>query len=332
MRAKGLFILVTLLVFVLSSQTWSSNQSPDLSSGERDALRKAVIDELNKRRGAFTSPQEDTANWKFTEEEKSREDDAYRENVDKARLSFIGAKNMRDDLAAQVRSLSTDSDDTLQQIKTIRTTIENIDNSLIRWNQDLKTHHKSFETGLSTEKQGSVLVAVMYTVDAKDTQNVLDGIADRTSAALLAERKGTYMQSFTKALGDVLSEDFVRSMTDGAFVGRREKALLIALATDNRGTTYLRLKRYDFYPFQKPKSSQLQTQGDSPALPAVVVDSPRDLEAFLKKANFSLSNKDLSEASGLIRDTEGGNIQAEERLNEQIRSFREKKRQPSKED
>ena len=99
-------------------------------------MRKAIIDELNKQRGAYTTPQEDTANWKFIEEEKNREDEVYRENVDKARQSFIRAKNMRDDLAAQVRSLSTDSDDTLQQIKTIRTTIENIDNSLIRWNQD----------------------------------------------------------------------------------------------------------------------------------------------------------------------------------------------------
>ena len=127
-----------------------------------------------KQHGAYSTPQEDTANWKFIEEEKNREDEVYRENIDKARQTFIRAKNMRDDLAAQVRSLSTDSDDTLQQIKTIRTTIENIDNSLIRWNQDMKTHQKSFEAGLSAERQGSSLVAVTYTVDVKDTQNALD--------------------------------------------------------------------------------------------------------------------------------------------------------------
>ncbi|MBA4423271.1 MAG: hypothetical protein C0390_09265, partial [Syntrophus sp. (in: bacteria)] len=158
MRAKGFFILISLLVFALSPQAWPSSQSPNLQSDEWISVRKAVIDELTKRRGAYSTPQEDTANWKFTEEEKSREDDAYRENVDKARLSFIGARNTRDGLAAQVQSLSTDSDDTLQQIQTIRTTIANIDNSLIRWNQDLKTHQKSFETWLSTEKQGSTLV------------------------------------------------------------------------------------------------------------------------------------------------------------------------------
>ena len=324
MKAKGLFVLVTLMVFVLSPQAWPSNQSLNLPSAERDDLRKAVIDELNKRRGAYSTPQEDEANWKFTEEEKRREDDAYRENVDNARLSFIGAKNMRDDLTAQVRSLSTDSDDTLQQIKTIRTTIENIDNSLIRWNQDIKTRQKSFETWLSMEKQGSILVAVTYTADAKETQNALDSRADRTSASLLAERKGTYMQSFTKALGEVLSEDFIRGMTAGAFVGNREKALLIALAKDTQSATYLRLKRYDFYPFRKPESGQLPTQGDSPALSAVMVNSLQDLEAFLKKANYSLSSKDLKEADGLIQDTGKDNIQTEERLNQQIPAFREK--------
>ncbi len=217
-----------------------------------------MIDELNKQPGVFSTPQEDTANWTFIEEEKNREDEVYRENVDKARQSFVKAKNMRDDLAAQVRSLSTDSDDTLDQIKTIRTTIENIDKSLIRWNQDLKTHQKSFETGWAQRIRVQSLVAVTYTVDAKDTQNALDSLADRTSVSLLAERKGTDMQSFAKALGNVLSEDFIRSLTDGAFVGSGDKALLIELAKDTRGVTYLRLKRYDFFPFQKPKSGPLR--------------------------------------------------------------------------
>jgi len=323
MRAKGLLILIALLVFVLSRQAWPSNQWLNLPSDTRDVVRKAIIDELNKR-GAYSTSQEDTVNWKFIEEEKNREDEVYRENVDKAQLSFTRAKNMRDDLAAQIQSLSTDSDDTLQQIKTIRTTIENIDNSLIRWNQDMKTHQKSFEAWLSTEKQGSALVAVTYTVNLKDTQNALDNLADRTSVSLMAERKETYMQSFAKALDNVLSEDVIRSMTDGAFVGGSEKDLIIVLAKDTRGVTYLRLKRYDFYPFQKPKSGQLQTPGDSSALPAVAVNSLKDLDVFLKKANYSLSSKDLNEVNGLIRDTGKDNIQAEERLNEQIRSFREK--------
>lgn len=325
MKAKGLFILIALSVCVLSLRAWSSDQPPNPPSAERDALRKAVIEELSKRRGAYSTPQEDEANWKYAEEEKRQEDEAYRESVDNARLAFIRAKNERDDLAAQVRSLATDSDDALQQIKTIRTTIENIDSSLIRWNQDMKTHRKSFEAWLSAEKQGSVLVAVMYTVDEKNTQNALDPRVDRKAASLLAERKGTDMHSFTKALGAVLPEDSIRSLSDGAFVGSREKALPVVLAKDSQSATYLQLKRYDFYPFRKPESGQLPAQGDSSALSAVMVNSLQDLEAFLKKANYSLGVKEVSAVEGLVRDTGKDHIQAEERLNEQIRSFQEKK-------
>ena len=153
---------VVLSVFFLCPQAWSSSPWLSLPSDERGVVRKAAVDELNKRK-AYSTPQEDAALWKLIEDEKNQgDDDLYRENLDKARLSFIKAKNTRDDLAAQVRSLSADSDDTLKQIKTIRTTIENIDNSLIRWTQDAKTHQKSFETWLSAEKRGSVLVAVTY--------------------------------------------------------------------------------------------------------------------------------------------------------------------------
>jgi sulfatase modifying factor 1 len=343
MRAKGFFIPIVLSVLALCPRAWSGNpgqnlssdarpqawsSSPwkNLSSDTRDVVRSTIIDELNKQRGAYSTPQEDADSWKFIEEDKTREDEVSRENIDNAALSFTKAKNMHDDMAAQVRSLSTDSEDTLQQIKTIRTTIENIDNGLIRGNQDMKTDQKSFETWLSMEKQGSDLVAVTYTVDIKDTRSAaLEHLADRISATLLsAERKGVYKQALSKALGSVLSEDFIRDMTDEVFVGNREKALLVVLAKDSRGITYLQLKRYDFYPFQKPKKGQSLTQGDSSSLPAVVVTSLKDLDALLKKSNYSLSSKDAKEADGLIRDTEKENMQTEERLNERLRSLREK--------
>ena len=263
MKIKDLLILIALLVFAFNQQAWSSSPWLNLPSDARDVVRKAIIDELNKQ-GAYTTPQEDSANWKSIEDEKSREDEVYRENVDRARLFFIRAKSMRDDLAAQVRSLSTDSDDALQQIKTIRTTIENIDKSLIRWNEDLKTYQKTFETGLGAEKQGSALVAVIYRAELKDTQHALDLLADRASLELLtSERRETSLQSFAKSLATVQSEDFIRSLTDGAFVVGGEKPLLIILAKDAQGVTTLRLKRYDFFPFQKPKNVQLPVQGDS---------------------------------------------------------------------
>jgi len=323
MKAKRLLIPVVLSVFILCPQAWSSSPWLNLPSDARGVVRKTVLDELNKRK-AYSTPQEDAALWKSIEDEKNEGDEVYRENLDKARLSFIRAKNMRDDLVAQVRSLSADSDDTLKQIRTIRMTIENIDNGLIRWTQDMKTHQKSFEAWLSAEKQDSVLVAVTYTADVKDTQHALDTLADRTSASILTERSVAGRQTFAKALEGVLPEVFIRGITEGAFVGDREKTLLTVLAKDTRGVTYLRLKRYDFFPFQKPKSEQLQTKGDPITLPAAVIGSLKDLDAFLKKANHSLSSKDSNQADGLIRDTVRESIQAEEGLNGQIRSFREK--------
>jgi sulfatase modifying factor 1 len=323
MRAKGLLIPVVLSVFIMCPQAWSSSPWLSLPSDERGVVRKAAVDELNKRK-AYSTPQEDAALWKLIEDEKNQGDDLYRENLDKARLSFIRAKNTRDDLVAQVRSLSADSDDTLKQIKTIRTTIENIDNSLIRWTQDTKTHQKSFETWLSAEKRGSVLVAVTYTADVKDAQHTLDLLADRASAPILAERSVAGRRTLAKVLDEVLPEGFIRGMPDGAFIGDSEKMLIVAVAKDARGVTYLRLKRHDFFPFQKPKSEPSQTKSDSSALPAVVISSLKELDEFLKKTNHSLGAKDAKQADFLIRDTVLENIQAEESLGGQIRSFREK--------
>ena len=323
MRAKGLLIPALLSVFFLCPQAWSSSPWLSLPSDERGVVRKAAVDVLSKLK-AYSTPQEDAALWKLIEDEKNQSDDLYRENLDKARLSFIRAKNARDDLAAQVLSLSADSDDTLKQIKTIRTTIENIDNSLIRWTQDTKTHQKSFETRLSSEKRGSVLVAVTFKADVKDPQHILDLLADRASAPILAERSVAARRTLAKVLDGVLPEGFIRGMPDGAFIGDSEKSLIVTVAKDARGITTLRLKRYDFFPFQRPKSEPSQTRSDPSALPAVVISSLKEMEEFLKKANHSLGTKDAKQADYLIQDTLQENIRAEESLSGQIQSFREK--------
>jgi len=322
MRVKGVSILVLLWIVIWGQAALP--QSSDPLSEEREVLRKVVLDELGKRRGAYSSPQEDADNWKFIQDDKTREDEAYRENVDKARLSFVRAQSVRDDLVAQARSLSTDAEDTFQQIKTIRTTLENIEASLVRWDLDMKTFRKSFATSLEAEKQGSALVAVLYTANASQLQSAFEPLVDRASVSILDQHRGAYLQSFVKTLDNTLPEDVIRNLTNGAFVGGGEKPLQIELAKDARGVTYLRLKHYDFYPFQRHKDGQLQRQDDPSALPAAVVNSLQDLDAFLKRAGHSLGGKEASTADGFIRDAAKDRIQAEERLNEQVRSFREK--------
>ena len=343
MRARNVCIAVVLSVLILCPRAWSGSPWSNLLSGarppawsvspwvnlpsdKRDDVRKTLIDELGKQRGAHSSPQEDAAAWKFIEEDKTREDDLSRENIDSAVLSFTKARNLRDDLAAQFKSLAAESEDTLQAIKTIRTTVENIDGGLVRGLQEMKTHQRSFETWLSTEKQGSDLVAVTYTVDIKETRSTaLEHLADRTSAALLmAQRTEAYKQSLSKALGGVLSEDFARDATDEVFVGNREKSLIVELAKDGKGVTYLQLKRFDYYPFQKPKKGQSPAKAEASPLQATLVNSLKDLDAFLGRLNYSLRSKDSKDAEGLIRDTGKEGLQTQERLSEQLRSLREK--------
>lgn len=323
MQAKGLLIPVALAIIIFGTPAWPSSQWLNLPSDTRGVIRKVLVDELAKRK-ANTTAQEDAANWKLSEDEKNQADDRHREKVDPARLSLIRAQRLRDDLAAQARSLSTDTDVALQQIKTIRTTIENIDNGLVRWHQDLMNIQKSFAAGLGAEKGGSVLVAVMYTADPKDSPHLLDPLVDRASLAMLAERRATDGQPFTKALEGLLSEAFHRGLADGAFVGERERTLLIPLAKDARGAAYLRLKRYDHYPFRKPDISPSPIKAAAAALPAVTIDSPKDLDAFLKKTGQSMSSKDFQQAERLIQDTVRDNLEAKEKLDGQIRAVREK--------
>ncbi len=323
MRTKRLLIPFLGVLLLFAPQARAANSWLSLQSDHRDVVRKAIVDQLVKQ-GAFTASQEDGVHWKAIEEEKGREDALYLDQLGKARLSFIRAKHAHDDLAAQATSLATDSEETLRQIKTIHATIENIDQSVGRWGQEMKANQRSLETWLSTEKQEVKLVAAIYKVDAGDRQSAREQQADLASMALLSQHRENCRKALADALGDVVSSDFLRGMTEGVFTESGGKALIFTLAGDAKGATYLRLKRYDFYPFQKPKTAQLPVSGDIPTLSAVVAESFGDLEAFLKKDNYSLSGKILSDAHNQIQGMEQDRQQVRQRLADQIRSLREK--------
>lgn len=323
MKAGSLLIPVVLSALSLCGPAWSSSPWLSLPSDARNVVRKAAADELGKRK-ADTTPQEDTALWSQIEDEKIQGDELHREQVERARLSFIRAKQTRDDLLAEDRWLSEDLDDVLKRIRTIRTTIESIDHNLVRWDREIKNRRKSFETGLSAAKGGPVLVAAVYTAEAKATQRTLDLLADRASAPLLAERRAADRASFAKVLEGILPEGFGRGMPEGAYDGDRERTLRVVLAADARGATYLRLKHYNFFPFQKPAGEPLRTQGDSGALSAAVIGSMEELDGFLRKLNRSLGAKEAKQAEILIRDAAQARADSERRWDGQIRSFREK--------
>ena len=130
------------------------------------------------------------------------------------------------------------------------TGIENIDHQIARYQQDISARQESLKKWLMTEKQGEAVVAVIYTRGLRDTAHDLETRADQITAPLLARHMGTYIKSFTRVIDNVLTVDFIRAIEEGTAKWNREEPFLVVLTKGNWGTTYLRMKRYELYPFQ----------------------------------------------------------------------------------
>jgi hypothetical protein len=87
--------------------------------------------------------------------------------------------------------------------------------TVARHEQDIKTQQDSLKKWLQTEKQGEAIVAVIYTRGFRDKEHDLESLADQASAALMAQHMGTYIQSFTRVIDNVLSTDFIRAIEEG---------------------------------------------------------------------------------------------------------------------
>ena len=168
------------------------------------------------------------------------------------------------------------------------------------------------------------MVAVIYTRGFKDKEHDLESLADQASATLTAQHMGTYIQSFTRVIDNVLSTDFIRAIEEGTAKWNQEEPLRIELDKGNRGTTYLRIKRYELYPFQAPKTGRSKPSAEARKLTAMVLTSMNDLRAFLLQSNYAVDNYKLDRADGMIRETSQNNSQAEEALREHVQSFRER--------
>jgi len=60
---------------------------------------------------------------------------------------------------------------------------------------------------------------------------------------------------FTQVIDNVLSVDFIRAIEEGTAKWNNEEPMRIELEKGNQGTTYLRLKRYELYPFQESQQN-----------------------------------------------------------------------------
>ena len=294
-----------------------------LSTDSRDTVREIIRSEVDNRE-SFSTRQEENTNLKDVEDEKEREDADYKNAVLTANKEFVRAKKRRDDLTSQFHMVSTDLDESAKGIKTIRATIENLDGQISRYEQDISAQQESLKRWLQTEKQGEIAVAVIYTRGFRDSAHALEGKADIASAPLIASHMGTYIQSFTRMINNVTTVDFIRATEEGTAKWNNEEPIRIELDKNVKGTSYLRLKRYELYPFQENKAGGTVQPAGGADFKVAIVQSKKDLEAFLKANKYLPSNYDLDRANRVIGNTVQNNTAAEEGLNEQVKSFQDR--------
>lgn len=318
--------MLTLFILFLSIQVLSASiplsRWVSLRSDAREQVREIIRSEVDSREG-FSTSQEEKANLNAVEDEKDREDTAYKNAIVSANREFVRGKKRRDDFTTQFQAVSTDMEEQQKNIKTIKTGIENLDSQVARYNQDIKAQQDSLKKWLQTEKQGEALVAVIFTRGFKDKAHTLESMADRASAPLMAQYMGTYIQSFTQVIDSVLSVDFIRAIEEGTAKWNNEEPLRIELDKGNRGTTYLRLKRYELYPFQSPKGGIVKPSSDK-NIQATVITTRKELDNFLSQNGYSAANYDLERANRLIKETSQMNTSAGDGLQEQVRSFQDR--------
>ena len=295
----------------------------NLRSDAKEQVREIIRSEVDSREG-FSTPQEEKANLGAVENEKEAEDAGYKKAIAAANREFSRAKKRHDDVTTRFQAVSTELEDQQKNIKTISTGIENLDSQVARYNQDIKTQQGALTKWLQTEKQGEALVAVIFTRGFKDKAHNLESLSDRISAPLMAQYMGTYIQSFTKVINSVLSADFIRAIEEGTAKWNNEEPLRIELEKGNRGTTYLRLKRYELYPFQAPAGGRIKHPPAPKGIQATVITTRKELDQFLAGSGYSPANYDLARAHSVIKEATQMNTAAEEGLHEYVRSFQER--------
>ena len=319
-------IVVSMVLLVFASQVYSATPASkwvSLDSDLKDRIKRIIQSEVENREG-FSVQEDEILNTRMVEEERRKENAAYKSAIDSANREFARSRKRRDDLTAQYQAAAYDFEEFQKNVKTTRSSIENIDNQIARYEQDIKTQQDSLKKWLQTEKHGEAIVAVIYTRGFKDKEHDLENLADHASAALTAQVMGTYIQSFTRVIDNVLSTDFIRAIEEGTAKWNQEEPLRVELDKGSRGTTYLRVKRYELYPFQAPKTGRSRPSEEARKMKTLVLTSMKELNAFLSQNHYPAANYRLDRADGMIRETSQNNSQAEEGLREQIQSFREK--------
>ena len=321
---KGLSVFFVILLSVgqvVAAET--DNKWVSLHVDSKDRIRKIIQSEVERRQG-FSTKAEDKLITSLVEAERRKESSAYKAAIEAATSEYRRAKKRMDGLEGQFQEASYDFEELNKTVLNINTTIANIDNQIARYQDDKKRQQNGLRKWLKTKKQGEVAVAVIYTRGFRDTAHELESLADQVSAPLMARHMGTYIQSRSNILDNVLTKDFIRAVEEGTAKWNRDEPLLYALMKGPQGTTYLRIKRYELYPYQAPDTKSSRSIGSNKDAKARILTTMDDLKAFLAVNNFSSSGYNFGRVESILKDIDLINRQAEEDHREQLISFSER--------
>jgi formylglycine-generating enzyme required for sulfatase activity len=306
-----------------------------LKSDKKSSLKETIMTEVDKREG-YSTLQEEAATLRVLNDEKAREDAAYKNSIAAARAEFTKTKNRWDSITSQFQTTSSEIEELQKDVNTVKAGIENCDSQIARYEQETKTQQDALKKWLKTEKQGEALVAVIYTRGFKDSKHELDSLADKLSAPMMVADMGVYIKSYTKLVNNILAEDFIQAISQGTAKWNGEEPILIELGKGLKGTDYLRIKRYELYPFQEPTSGKVKTGAGSDRVKVALVGSMYslgtflgqngmyNLETFLAENGHKATNLDLSRVESVLAEISQTNKLAAEGLTEQVSGIQER--------
>jgi len=338
MRRAKIFV-ISLLAVISVAHAEQVGQWVSLETENKSAVKRTIITEVDKREG-YSTPQEEVASLRVVTDEKAKEDSAFKNGLAAAKAEFVKTKNRRDSVATQLQGTSSEIEELRKEINNIKAGMANSDSQIARFEDDIKTQQDALKKWLKTEKQGEALVAVLYTRGFKDKKHELDAQADELSAPIMAADMGVYIQSHTKVVNNVLEEDFIRAVSQGTAKWNGEEPILIELKKGSKGTEYLRIKRYELYPFQESGNSQQKNKGaglgSSNRIKVALIGSMYNLgtflaqngmynlETFLAENGHKATSLDLSRVEILLSEVTQNNKLAAEGFNEQVNSIQER--------
>lgn len=315
--------LLTLCGLGLAPAVPLTSQWVPLSSDSPDRVRSVIASEVEKVAGYATSEESDTGN-RLLMDEKEREDTASRKALAELETRFRQAKRTRDSASSAFSEKSAEYEDSRKNLQESVTALQNLESRITLCQKEIVSQQEHLKKYLRTEKQGEALVAVIYTQGIRDALHQLNRRADELSAPELANHMGTSIHSSTEVIGGVLSSDFIRSVTEGTAKPANEEPVRLQLEVTSSGTRYLRVKRYELYPFQEPAEARKATGDTAEKSSVAIVSSVSDLEKFLSRNGYQATSLDTSRIRKLIDEVDRTNRQQNETLTETIATIRER--------